>query len=102
MTQILPNKPHNRILADTFHRMAAYYRYQVSEQRFRAIAYENASRISDRLEDDFSMYAFKIKLLYALSGIGEIINEKIIEYLNNGEIKCVRNFGKNNIEHELA
>jgi DNA polymerase (family X) len=102
MTQILPNKPHNRILADTFHRMAAYYRYQGSEQRFRAIAFENASRIIDGLKDDISKYASNVKSLDAISGISESINEKIIEYLNNREIKYVRNFRKNNIEHELA
>ncbi len=82
------NKIHNRELADIFHRMAGCYRYQGPEQRFRTIAYENASRTIQGLKDDVSVYATDVKSLDALSGIGESIAEKIMEYLESGKIKA--------------
>jgi len=81
------NKTHNRELAEIFHHMSAFYRYLGTEQRFRAIAYENASRTVQGLKDDVSVYAKNKKSLDKLHGIGESIAEKIIEYLESGKIK---------------
>ena len=67
--------------------MSAFYRYLGTEQRFRAIAYENASRTVQGLKDDVSVYAKNKKSLDKLHGIGESIAEKIIEYLESGKIK---------------
>ncbi|MFC0775047.1 DNA polymerase/3'-5' exonuclease PolX [Terrimonas alba] len=82
------NKFHNRELADIFHRMAGCYRYQGVNQRFRTIAYENASRTMRGLKDDISAYATDVGSLDALSGIGESIAEKIMEYLETGKIRA--------------
>lgn len=81
------NKTHNKELAEIFHHMSACYRYLGADQRFRAIAYENASRTMQGLKDDISVYAKNKKSLDKLHGIGESISEKIIEYLESGKIK---------------
>lgn len=94
MRQKLPSKLHNIALADIFHHMSAYYRYQGLQQRFRAVAYENASRMIYGLKDDISTYATNIKSLDALHGIGESIAEKIIEYLKSGKIKAYEKLKK--------
>jgi DNA polymerase (family 10) len=87
MKEVSPNKVHNRELADIFHRMASCYRYQGPDQRFRVVAYENASRTIHGLKDDISTYGTDVKSLDQLSGIGESIAEKILEYLESGKIK---------------
>ena len=94
MQQKVPTKNHNPALADIFHRMAACYRYLGTDQRFRAIAYENASRIIQGLKDDISIYADDVRSLDALHGIGESIAEKIIEFLKSGKIKAYEKLKK--------
>jgi DNA polymerase (family 10) len=77
---------HNLALAEIFHRMAGCYRYLGPEQRFRAIAYENAARTMHGLKEDISQYATDVKALDKLNNIGESTAEKIIEFLRTGKI----------------
>lgn len=85
---------HNRELAAIFHQMAACYRYLGAEHRFRALAYEKASRTLSKLREDVSTYARDEASLDALSGIGESIAAKIIEYLRTGKIKTFEQLKK--------
>ena len=78
---------HNAELAEIFHRMASCYRYKGKEERFRALAYDGASRTLNNLKEDISVYATDVKSLDQLSGIGESIGEKIMEFLETGKIK---------------
>lgn len=87
MGEAIVDKSNNRQLADIFHHMSACYRYLGIDERFRAIAYEKASRTIQGLKDDISIYAKDVKSLDKLNGIGESIAEKIIEYLKTGKIK---------------
>ena len=70
----------NRQLAEIFHRMANCYRYLGPKHRFRAIAYDAAGRSVNGLRDDITHYAGSIKTLDKISGIGESIAEKVIEF----------------------
>ncbi len=81
------NLSHNIVLADIFHRMASCYRYMGPAERFRAQAYDNASRTMKNLQEDVSTYATDLRSLDKLSGIGEGIGKKIIEFLETGSIK---------------
>ncbi len=85
---------HNMELADIFHRMASCYRYLGKEERFRALAYDNASRTLNDLKEDISVYAKDLKSLEMLSGIGEGIGKKIIEFLQTGKISTYENLKK--------
>ncbi len=87
MVENINSSQHNTDLARIFHQMASCYRYKGKEERFRAIAYDAASRTLTNLKDDISHYAKDVKSLDKLSGIGESIGEKIIEYLQTGKIK---------------
>jgi DNA polymerase (family 10) len=90
----------NAELADIFHQMASCYRYLGARERFRAIAYEAASRTLYDLKEDISHYAQDLKTLKALSGIGESIGEKIIEYLGTGKIEAFEKL-KERVPQEL-
>ncbi|GAB2806628.1 hypothetical protein GCM10027043_01890 [Ferruginibacter profundus] len=68
--------------------MADCYRYLGNDMRFRATAYENASKILYNMTEDISMYAANVKSLDAIGGIGESIAKKIIEFLKTGKIKA--------------
>jgi DNA polymerase (family 10) len=83
----IPDKQHNAELAAIFHRMASCYRYKGKDERFRALAYDGAARTLSNLKEDISQYATDVKSLDQLSGIGESIAEKILEYLKTGHIK---------------
>ncbi|HVT86604.1 MAG TPA: DNA polymerase/3'-5' exonuclease PolX [Chitinophagaceae bacterium] len=85
---------HNAELADIFHRMASCYRYKGKEERFRALAYDGASRTLNNLKEDISVYATDVKSLDQLSGIGESIGEKIMEFLESGKIKTYEKLKK--------
>ena len=74
--------------------MASCYRYLGPDERFRAIAYENASRTIDGLREDISRYADSIAHLDELKGVGESIAEKIIEYLRTGKINTYEQLKK--------
>lgn len=76
---------YNESLSRIFHDMAAIYRYLGNEERFRALAYDKASRVMAALPDDVSVYAGQNKL-EDIPGIGEGIHGKIKEYLNTGKI----------------
>src|ERR1019366_1214284 len=86
MRKVITSITHNHELSGIFHRMANCYRYLGPKQRFRAIAYETATRTIEGLKDDISIYAKDVKSLDQLNGIGESIAEKIIEFLKGGKI----------------
>ncbi|MFI5133274.1 MAG: DNA polymerase/3'-5' exonuclease PolX [Chitinophagales bacterium] len=90
----LEGKQHNAELAGIFHQMASCYRYKGKEEKFRAIAYDGASRTLNNLKEDISTYAKDVKSLDKLSGIGESIGEKIIEYLQTGKIETFEKLKK--------
>jgi DNA polymerase (family 10) len=77
----------NDELVRIFRQMASCYRYMGKEERFRALAYDNAARTIANLDEDIAVYAKDTGTLDKLSGIGESIAEKIIEYLKTGKIK---------------
>ncbi|HTQ27115.1 MAG TPA: helix-hairpin-helix domain-containing protein, partial [Puia sp.] len=85
---------HNQALAAIFHQMAACYRYLGSREKFRALAYDNASRTIAGLEEDVSVYAGSILQLEELKGVGESIAEKIEEYLETGRISTFEQLKK--------
>jgi DNA polymerase (family 10) len=89
---ILPGN--NIALASIFHRMADCYRYLGKDERFRAIAYENVSKILHNMKEDIAGYAIDVKSLDAIGRIGESIAEKIIEYLHTGKIKTFEKLKK--------
>lgn len=76
----------NGTLARIFHEMAGMYRLAGEKDRFRAIAYENASRIIRNLPDEISHYSIDHHLK-KISGIGESIEERIFEFLETGKIR---------------
>ncbi|HWC53912.1 MAG TPA: DNA polymerase/3'-5' exonuclease PolX [Chitinophagaceae bacterium] len=88
------NSSHNADLSAIFHRMASCYRYKGIEERFRALAYDKASRTLNNLKEDISVYATDVKSLDQLSGIGESIAEKIMEFLETGKIKTYEKLKK--------
>lgn len=77
----------NTKLSAIFHSMADCYSYLGKEDRFRAIAYENVAKMLHNMNEDISIYATNKNTLDEISGIGESIAEKIIEYLRTGKIK---------------
>lgn len=103
MQQALSSKnalQNNTALAVIFHRMADCYRYLGKEERFRAIAYENVSKILYNMKEDIASYATDVKTLDAIGGIGESIAEKIIEFLHTGKIKTFEEL-KNKLPYKL-
>ena len=86
MKKAVLSKDHNRALAVIFREMAACYRYLGPEDRFRTIAYEKAARTMDSLQEDVEAHAEDVGSLDRLSGIGESIAEKILEYLSTGRV----------------
>lgn len=89
------NTPQNNLaLAAIFHHMADCYSYLGSEERFRAIAYENVAKILHNMKEDIAGYAVDIKTLDEIGGIGESIAEKVIEYLHTGKIQAFEQLKK--------
>jgi len=86
MKKAVLSKHHNRALANIFREMAGCYRYLGPDDRFRAIAYERAARTMESLQEDVEAHAEDLESLDRLSGIGESIAEKILEYLSIGRI----------------
>jgi DNA polymerase (family 10) len=76
----------NKELANIFAEMALLYRYFNGSNPFRVRAYEKASNVLDNLTDDIRHHLGK-KNLISMTGIGESIAEKIIEYLDTGKIE---------------
>lgn len=78
---------HNKELARIFRQMADCYRYIGPDERFRALAYETASKTLSNMQEPVDELASDFKKLNELKGVGESIAEKIIEYLKTGKIK---------------
>ena len=76
----------NIALADIFHHMAACYRFLGPDERFRANAYEEASKVLRNMGEDITPMASDVRTLDALGGIGTGIAGKIIEYIKTGRI----------------
>ena len=85
---------HNKALAGIFRQMASCYKYLGQEEKFRAIAYDNAARTLESLKDDVELHAHTVKELDELKDIGESIAEKIIEWLETGTIKTFEKLKK--------
>lgn len=94
MKEAITKRSCNAELAMIFHRMSGCYRYLGPEQRFRAIAYEAASRTVGGLKEDISVYSGNLKALDKLSGVGSSIAEKICEYLKTGKIRAFEGLKK--------
>lgn len=90
---------HNKDLSVIFQDMARIYRYLGNEERFRALAYDKASRVISSLPDDISVYAKQNKL-EEIPGIGEGIHGKIEEYLKTGKIAKYEEL-KKSVPHEI-
>ena len=86
-TNTILTPPNNLALAVLFGEMADCYKYLGNEDRFRAIAYENVSRVLYNMKEDIGSYMNDKEALDAIKGIGESIADKIIEYLKTGSIK---------------
>lgn len=76
----------NKELGKIFSDMSHIYQYKNGKQRFRAIAYEKASRIINDLQDDITTYTKKGQL-EEIPGVGSSIAEKINEYIKTGKIR---------------
>ncbi|NML39903.1 DNA polymerase/3'-5' exonuclease PolX [Chitinophaga sp. G-6-1-13] len=76
----------NVVVAGVLHRMASCYKYLGAKERFRAIAYDVASRTVNNLQCDVAIYKDDKKSLDELNGIGSSIADKIIEFLKTGKI----------------
>jgi len=74
----------NEELARIFHTMADIYRL-MGNNKFRAIAYQNASNVIDGLPEDISYY-IKTDSLNDVPGIGKTLEENIHEYVKTGHI----------------
>ncbi len=91
MTQLLTSPAtiqHNKELAAIFKKMSDCYKYLGNKERFRAIAYETASKTLSNLDVPVDIYHDDIKKLDELKGVGESIAAKIIEYLDDGSINA--------------
>ncbi len=76
----------NKELGKIFRDMSHIYQYKNGKQRFRALAYEKASRIINDLQDDITTYTKKDQL-EEIPGVGSSIAEKINEYIKTGKIR---------------
>lgn len=89
----------NKELARIFDEMASYYRFKGAGDRFRVIAYENASHVIDHLTED--VRDFTEDELIEINGIGEGIASKIREYIETGKIKKYEELGEE-IPHDFV
>lgn len=85
---------HNKEIAAIFHHMADCYKYLGPDEKFRAIAYETASKTISNMKEPIDIYGHDLAKLDELKGVGEHIAEKIIEYLDNGSIKAFERLKK--------
>jgi DNA polymerase (family X) len=85
---------HNRELSVIFGQMADCYRYLGVNERFRAIAYQTASRTLANMHEPVDACGHDIKKLDELKGVGESIAGKIIEYIDTGHIKTFEQLKK--------
>jgi len=82
----------NEALAQIFHTMADIYRF-MGNNKFRAIAYQNAANVIDALPEDISYYV-KTDTIDDLPGIGKTLEANIREYLKTGRIARFEKFKK--------
>lgn len=85
---------HNKELARIFRQMSECYQYIGPAERFRAIAYDTASKTLSNMQEPVDSLASDFKKLDELKGVGESIAEKIIEYLKTGKIKTFEKLKK--------
>jgi len=85
MAEIKSEASVNGTLSKIFHEMSGMYRFIGEREKFRAVAYENASKTIRNLPEEISHYTIDHHLK-KLSGIGESIEEKIFEFLDSGKI----------------
>ncbi|MFN8265523.1 MAG: helix-hairpin-helix domain-containing protein [Chitinophagaceae bacterium] len=85
---------HNRQLSELFRQMSECYQYLGKEERFRAIAYDTASKTLANMKEPVDVYADDSKKLDELKGVGESIAGKIIEFLHTGKIKTFEQLKK--------
>ena len=85
---------HNKELAAIFRQMSDCYKYLGPDERFRAIAYDTASKTLSNMQEPVDVYGHDIKKLDELKGVGESIAHKIIEYLDTGRIKTYEQLKK--------
>lgn len=78
---------HNKELAHIFRQMSDCYKYLGPDERFRAIAYDTASKTLSNMTEPIDIYGHDIKKLDELKGVGERIAGKIIEYIDTGRIQ---------------
>lgn len=76
----------NRALSVLFGQMADCYRYLGTDERFRAIAYDNVAKTLLNMKEDIIVYNDNLPALDNIRGIGESIAEKIIEFLHTGKV----------------
>ena len=89
----------NAALARIFRSMADIYFFIGPDERFRALAYQKAARTIAGLPENITHYV-KNGHFEHFSGIGESIEEKIIEYINTGTIHKYEEL-KETVPHEL-
>ena len=89
----------NKELARIFEDMGSIYEFLGEENRFRAIAYHNAAIALNDLSRDIHNFIHDGEF-EKVHGIGESIEEKILEYLKNKTIKKYEEL-KQKIPHDL-
>ncbi len=97
---IIASNTLNKKLAGILKKMSDCYKYMGPEQRFRAFAYDNASKTIANMVETIDKYNHRFAELDKLKGIGKSIAEKILEFLETGEIKAYEKL-KSNIPIEL-
>jgi len=76
----------NKELARIFEDMGSIYEFLGDENRFRSIAYHHAAAVLNDLSEDIQRFIHDGKF-EKVHGIGESIEEKILEYLKTRSIK---------------
>jgi DNA polymerase (family 10) len=75
----------NKALSEIFHNIASIYKFKNGENRFRALAYENASRSIAQLPYDLTHYLQEDEL-EKLPGIGESLEKDIRSFVKTGHV----------------
>jgi DNA polymerase (family 10) len=75
----------NKDLAKMLHDIASIYRFSNGENRFRAMAYQNASKVIAELPDDIRHY-LETDTLDQIPGVGKTLESNIKEYARTGHI----------------
>lgn len=81
--------------------MSGCYRLMGTAERFRAQAYANAANTLRNMQEPVELYADSLQHLDTLTGIGESIATKILEYLATGSIAAFDEL-KEEVPYELV